>query len=245
MIDFSTYKFRCSSLGKIVTSSGTLTDASKTYLKELHVCETYGIEHNITSKYFEKGICNEQDAIEMLNKVIHPNLFLAKNKIRMENEWIHGELDVDVQPAKIVYDTKIAWDLFTFGNAKLTHDYEVQLKGYCWLRGYDHGRLFYCLTDMPEHLIIKEETSLYYKGGFNDTADPNYIEACLKLRKAYDYSFLPLEAKFKMWDVWFTEEDIEKIKHCVNMARLFLCKLEKDRLETLIKNKKIIESARQ
>jgi len=243
MIDFSTYKFRCSSLGKVVTASGSLTDASKTYLRELHVCETYGIEHNINSKYFEKGICNEQDAIDILNKTLHPTMFLVKNKVRLSNDYINGEHDIDVKSEKLVYDTKVAWDLFTFGNSKLTHEYEMQLKAYCWLLGYTHGRLFYCLTDMPEHLIIKEEQSLYYKGGYQDTLDPDYVEACVKLRKSYDYSLIPLEGRFKMWQVTLTEPDIEKIKHCVDMARMYLCKLEKARIEMLISNKKLIESA--
>src|SRR3954467_8564872 len=103
-MDFSNYQFRCSALGKVVSKSGTLTDANKTYLSEVFIGEVYGIRRDITSKYFEKGIYQEEDGITLLQSALYPKKLVLKNKERLRNDFIHGEHDAKVDG--IVYDIK-------------------------------------------------------------------------------------------------------------------------------------------
>jgi len=243
MIDFSNYKFRCSQLGDIITPSGKVTKGMVTYLRDLHIEAVYGITNDITSKYFEKGTVNESDGLEMLNKALYPKLFLSQNKDRLSNEWIEGMFDTEAN-REIIFDIKNAWDLFTFGSASLNHLYSWQLHGYSFLTGIKKSALFYVLTDMPENLLMKEETSMYYKGRFSDVSDPLYIEAVETLREKHDYSKLALEERFKVWFQEFTPRHEEVIKTAVMNAREVLMNLEIERLENLNKNKKLIENAR-
>lgn len=240
-VDFSTYTFRCSELGEIVCKKGELTETARKYLQEIHVSAVYGVEKVITSKYFEKGIANEQDGLDMLSRALYPHTYVGKNTTRNTNDYINGEHDTLVDG--IVYDIKNAWDIFTFGKASLTWDYEWQLKGYCWLNKIDKGRLFYCLTDMPEHLMSYEEKNIFYKGKFGDMSDPEYIKAVHDFRHKHDYSRMTLEERFKVFNVYFTEPDKTRIINAVQDARLYLMSLEARRLEHLVENKKMIEEA--
>lgn len=241
MIDFSNYKFRCSQLGEIITPSGKVTKGMVTYLRDLHMEAVYGITKDISSKYFEKGIINEPEAREILKQALYPNGFVGQNKVQYENDYICGMPDAIKD---IIFDLKNAWDYFTFGNAYLSHMYEWQLHGYSFLTGIKKSALFYVLTKMPENLMIKEETTLYYKGKFSDVSDPLYIEAVEELRKKHDYSNLPLEERFKVWFQEFTIIEEETIKNAVIKAREILMELEIERLENLNKNKMLIREAR-
>ena len=54
-------KFRCSSLGKLMTeprskSEGVLSVGAKTYIRELAAQEIFGVEFEVSSKAIEKGI---------------------------------------------------------------------------------------------------------------------------------------------------------------------------------------------
>jgi hypothetical protein len=167
-------------------------------------------------------------------------MFLNKNEQVYSNDFICGTPDVIVNN-EIIYDIKNAWDVFTFRDASLSHQYSWQLKGYCYLTGIEKSGLFYVLTDMPESLMIKEETSLYYKGKFNDVADPKYIEAVNLLRQKHDYSKLSIEERFRVWFQYLTKEDEEIINNSVMIAREYLMNLEKERMEELITNKKLIK----
>lgn len=243
MIDFSSYKFRCSQLGEIITPSGKVTKGMVNYLRDLHIEAVYGITKDISSKYFEKGTVNESDGLEILNKALYPRLFLSQNKERLSNDWIEGMYDTEAN-REIIFDIKNGWDHFTFGNASLSHLYSWQLHGYSFLTGIKKSALFYVLTDMPENLLVKEETSLYYKGKFSDVSDPSYIEAVEELRNKHNYSKLALEERFKVWFQEYTPKHEEIIKNAVMNAREVLMELEIERLENLNKNKKLIENAR-
>ena len=54
-------KFRCSSIGKLMTeprskSEGVLSVGAKTYIRELAAQEIFGVDFEVSSKYIEKGI---------------------------------------------------------------------------------------------------------------------------------------------------------------------------------------------
>ena len=57
-------KFRCSSIGKLMTEpktqkEGPLSVGAKTYIRELAAQEIFGVEFEVSSKQMEKGILVE------------------------------------------------------------------------------------------------------------------------------------------------------------------------------------------
>lgn len=238
-IDFSKYQFRCSALGKIMSKSGSLTEGNKTYLKELYIGEYYGIRKEVTSKYFEKGNYMEEDAVSMINKALYPDKILIKNKARKYNDFIHGECDT-VAPDEIVYDCKNAWDSFSFGKADLTWDYKWQGVGYMWLWEKKKFRLFYCLNNMPEHLLIGEERKLFYQHNFVTYEDEEYQKLCLELRQKHNYDHLPIEEKFKIWEMDRNEDEIEALKKTIGACRKYLVKVHDQHLEMINNNLRLM-----
>lgn len=238
-IDFSKFEFRCSALGKIMSKSNSLTDGNKTYLRETFIGEIYSIRKEVTSKYFEKGNYMEEDAVSMINKALYPDKILIKNKERKHNGFIHGECDT-IAPDQIVYDCKNAWDLFSFGKADLTWDYMWQGIGYMWLWEKKKFRLFYCLNNMPEHLLIGEEKKLFYQHNFVTYEDEEYQNLCLELRAKHNYDQMPIEEKFKIWELDGNEDTIEVLKDKIQVCRKFMCKLYDEYLEQIEINKRLM-----
>lgn len=218
------FKFRCSSLGSIISKSGKLTDGNKTYIQKCWIENKYNVKSDIQSKYFDKGIACEQDGLMLFKEVFYPDKLILKNRKHFNNDFIQGTPDVIVNP--MLADIKNAYNLFTFGNASLTWDYEWQLKGYMYLTGLKESVLFYCLVDMPDFLLIQEEKSLFYKGGFLTTESSDYCEAVVELRKTYIYDYMAKEERFKIFNVELTDSDIETIEYSVLQARDYMNQLE-------------------
>lgn len=232
---FDNYEFRCSSLGKIISKSGKMTQGVETYLQELVIEAIHNVRKEISSKYFEKGIYCEEDGINLLNETLYKGRLLVKNKERKHNGWIQGETD-NVAPDDIIHDIKNAYDRFTFGKADLTHEYKLQLKGYCWLWGKSKARLFYCLNNMPEHLLMDEEKKLFYKGNYITYENEDYQAKCEELRAFHNYDNMELWERFKFWDIGFTDADIDIIKTGVQSARKYMNELYDEYLNNIRKN---------
>lgn len=232
------YKFRASSLGEIISKSGKTTQTMLSYLQRTFIEETEGIRKDINSKYFEKGVFQEEDGITMLQNTLHKNSLVLKNRERKSNEYVQGECDCIVDG--FVYDIKNAWDRFTFANADLTWNYEWQLKAYMWLWGVNKARLFYCLNNTPEHILLDEYKKLYYRHRFESESDEEYVNLCFELKDAHTYDSKPLEERFKVWEVELNDEDIERIKTSVNEARSILIKMQYDRQQQIDNNRKLM-----
>ena len=234
------YKQRASSLGKIITKSGKVTQGMTSYLSEKFVELQTGYRKEITSKYFEKGIASEQSIIQLVNEYFFKGEFITNNKKNFENNWITGTPDLIKNG--FVFDIKSAWDQFTFQKASLTWVYEWQLRAYMNLIGLKKAFLVYGLVDMPEHLMRKEKQSLFYQGGvFDDYDDPNYIEACKELEARYTFSHLPIHQRLKVWEISAKDDDSEVIKNAVEISRVMLLTM----LEEQKSNKAELERVRE
>lgn len=239
---FDNFKFRCSALGNIVTASGKLTDGAKTHLLEVFIGEMYGVRKEIYGKALDKGIACEQDGFKMLNDTLYPERFIEKIKEPSENEYIKGT--ADCIPDDIVHDIKNAWDRFTFGKADLTHIYEWQLKGYMFLYDKPKARLFYCLNNMPDHLLANEERKMFYfKQEWATMDSPEYLKACEELRASHNYDSMPIQDKFKVWDIERSADDDEKIIKCVLQARAYLNELLEEYNERIENNIALMKQA--
>lgn len=205
-----------------------LSESCKTFLCDLYVVLKYGRTEDIKSKYLEKGLRLEEDAITLYSLV--EKTFYKKNKVRERNEWIEGEVDIFAKD--FVGDTKANWGLFQFTRtaAKPTKLlYVWQIKGYCWLFKKKLGKLIYCLLNTPEHLIVAEERRLLYD--FLGSQD-EYKEACIELRKNHIFDDIPEREKVREYPVEFNLiEDTKKIKQRVEDCRWYLANVI-DKLKT-------------
>jgi len=244
-VNFDTFLFRCSAIGKIISKSGKLTEGNKTYLQECFIGEINDIRKDISSKYFDKGNLCEQDAMQILQDALYPKIFVKSFKKQLFNEFIHGTPDV-VMP-DYLYDIKNAYDRFTFANAEKTWEYEWQIKAYLWLTGKEKGRLFYVLCNMPNELIEDEERKLFYshRPKFISTEQKEYIEACEELRKKLDFTQMAIHERFKLWEIEITDPDIETMQTAVINGRNYLKQLHEEQLDLYARNLELMINARK
>lgn len=161
-------KFRCSSIGKLMTepkskSEGPLSVGAKTYIRELAAQEIFGVDFVVSSKAMEKGIECESDSILLLNSV--RKLSLRKNTERSSNDFITGECDLFDSVLKRGHDIKTSWSIATFPiTSKDCEDklYEWQMRGYMALWNADEWEVNYCLVDTPDRLIGFEPMELHF-----------------------------------------------------------------------------------
>lgn len=238
-MDFSKYSFRAHQFGKIVSASGKFTDGNKTYLNELFAGAVNNVRKEVTSKYFEKGLFEEESGISLLNETIYKGKLLVKNTERKNNGFVQGECDVIKDG--IVYDIKNAWDVFTFEKSSLTHEYKWQLKVYMWLWNLEKARLFYCLNNTPDHIFESEARKMLW-GQFISEDSPEYIEAYNNLKAKHTHDSKPLEERFKVWDIELEEGDITYMEKAVVLARKYLCELNNERLSRLEYNRSLMLS---
>jgi hypothetical protein len=163
-------RFRCSSIGKLMTEPKTLKEGplsigAKTYIRELAAQEIFGVEFEVTSKQMEKGVLVEPDSIALLNRV--RGLDLAKNTERRHNDWITGECDLFDAERRRGHDLKSSWSIATFPIATVDCEdrlYEWQMRGYMALWDAEEWEVDYCLVDTPEHLIGFDPLPLHIVG---------------------------------------------------------------------------------
>lgn len=163
-------KFRCSSIGKLMTEpktqkEGPLSVGAKTYIRELAAQEIFGVEFEVTSKEMEKGILVEPESIALLNRV--RGLSLTKNTERRTNDYLTGECDLFDSPRRRGHDLKSSWSVATFPICLTDCQdrlYEWQMRGYLALWDADEWSVDYALVDTPEHLIRFEPLPMHLVG---------------------------------------------------------------------------------
>jgi hypothetical protein len=160
-------KFRCSSIGKLMTEpktqkEGPLSVGAKTYIRELAAQEIFGVEFEVSSKQMEKGLLCEPDSIALLNSV--RGLALEKNTERRSNDYLTGECDLFHAPRRRGHDIKTSWSIATFPISVadcLDKLYEYQMHGYMWLWDASEWDVNYCLVNTPDNLIGFEPLALH------------------------------------------------------------------------------------
>jgi len=157
-------KIHPSSLGKIMTEpkskTETLSEGAKTYVKKLAKEFVYNYREQITSKYLDKGIQLEDEAIELYNRVNFTNY--VKNTETVTNDWLIGTCDI-LTPTKII-DIKCSWSLGTFPAIPedgISKDYEFQGRAYMMLYNVDFFENAYVMLSTPEDLMRYEQPELH------------------------------------------------------------------------------------
>jgi hypothetical protein len=159
-------KIRCSSLPKIMTSPRTkgevLSETAKSEMIKIAKEDFYGYSSQMTNKYVEKGIEVEDKSIELLNAVKLANY--KKNVVRLENNFLTGECDINDEVNDEIIDIKSSWSLETFPalpNDINIKDYEMQLRGYMMLYNRSKASVCYCMVSTPEGLTMYENKLLH------------------------------------------------------------------------------------
>jgi hypothetical protein len=222
-IDFSKYQFRCSGLGYLMTEARskteTLSESTKTYLRDIFIKEVYGRTQEKTSKYLEKGIYVEEDSLTLMGNHFEGELML-KNKATFENSFIKGT--PDFLSKKKVRDAKSSWSIWTFAAADGSNkNYFWQLQGYMWLTKRKEAELVYCLVDTPDHMIDDEKRKIGWKGGMLEL--PEDVEA--EIENNCRYSDIPESERVKVFKFEFDQEAINSLKSRIREARKYLATL--------------------
>lgn len=126
-----------------------LSETAKSFIKESVISFLTKRKKQIKSKYLEKGIAVEQDAINLLSKV--DNKIYFKNDTREYDENFTGECDI-LEDDKII-DVKASWDIFTFFEADFKDLYYAQAQVYMHLYDRSTFELCYCLINTPQALF--------------------------------------------------------------------------------------------
>lgn len=188
MTDLNTALVRCSSLHRILTNieSKDLTKGHLTFAKELYREIKWGRKPQIKSKYLEKGILQEEDAITLLSR--YKGIMLKKNEERISNSFITGIPDLylgeSIRKADVGYDTKCSWsvDTFPFPEDKLDPCYEFQDHGYMALTGAGSWYTAFCLVNAPAHQVTGEKYSLQRRFNFSEL-DKGFIDGCKQIER--------------------------------------------------------------
>lgn len=235
-LNFDNYKFRASSIGKLMTGSRTkdpLGETAKAKLLEIYVKEKYGREKETINKYIEKGLAVEEDSITLYSR--YKKKFYKKNEERLSNEFLSGTPDLfegdSINEATLIIDIKSSWDIFTFYNVMhkpINHEYLYQLQSYMALTGAKESRLVYCLVSTPEPLILDEMNRLKWKMG---VADPStnevYQKACEYLDASLRFEDIPISERIIDFIIKRDDVMIDSIYERVKLCRDFLNSLKK------------------
>ena len=150
-MNYQNFKIRASAGGKLMTEprakSETLSEITKSYLKEWAISQIFGVKNEIKSKYTERGIQAEDKAIDLMMNVLDLP-FTIKNEQYFENDYFCGTPDLIV--GDTVYDAKCVWSAFTFPifeKELQNKDYFYQLQIYMHLTGCKKAVLTYVLLD--------------------------------------------------------------------------------------------------
>ena len=136
------------------SKSETLSETTKSWLKEKVKQEVFSYIPTIENKYMIKGIRCEDTSIALLNEV--ENEWYEKNTERFYYEdWLSGEPDIIT--SDVIRDVKTSWSLETFPAFKEDAEksikaagYEWQLRCYMLLVGRERASIDYCMVSTPE-----------------------------------------------------------------------------------------------
>ena len=150
-------KWRCSSIGKLMTASRTKSDVlsqtAKSYIESIADNDFYGLKGEMSpTPAMIKGTDMEHESINLVNSIFFTSH--VKNTERLNNEWITGEADIVTDTS--IIDIKTSWSLDTFPKIpEKAYDalYEWQVRSYMWLYNKQYAQVIFCMIDTPDYLL--------------------------------------------------------------------------------------------
>lgn len=204
---------------ELVKDDVLLSDTCKKYLCDIYTQVMFGRWEDITSKYLEKGMQCEEQAITLYSQVARK--YFTKNKVRKSNLWIEGENDFEDDV--IVYDTKVNWSIFQFNRviaSAINKGYHWQLDGYMDLFEKKQAKLVYALINTPPHLLAFEERKL--RNIMLDYPQEEVDTAIAELHHLHTYDDIAPEDRIRTFTVDRDESRIARIHSRVEDCRKYL-----------------------
>jgi hypothetical protein len=197
------------------TKGELLSQTAKTYIEEQVIQDKYGIKKQFYSRYTDKGILVEDDAIKLVSDILDLG-FTWKNEDHFSNDFMTGTPDVNTDT--VLLDVKSSWDATTFpffATEIPTKDYWFQLQGYMELTNKTESLLCYCLVNTPEEMVEDEVRRAHWNA--------NLLEESIDLRdevqKRHNFDHIPDNRRVKVFEVKKDEAVIEAIKERVELCR--------------------------
>lgn len=152
-----------------------LPKTAQTELRKAWRSQKYNRGFQMTNKYVQKGIAQEEEAITILSKVLDKPMFKWK-KGRIYGEFFEGE--PDVVPEEAGFDTKCSWslDTFPFPGDPTDDVYEWQNQVYMDLCKRDVWYTVKVLVNTTERLLDNEKKKWFYACGSPDEGTPDFDE---------------------------------------------------------------------
>lgn len=218
-----------------------LSDTAKAFVRKIWLLNEKGVRIEIKSKYLDKGILAEEDAITLISEV--DNVLYVKNDERRTNEDHSGECDIfkEFPTKKITIDVKSCYNPETFMNAEPGPIYEGQGDVYMDLWDADEHHVKYCLVDAPAHLVQREKDNAKYKYFSGDMTDAelDFLEKAMEpiyqqIERNMVYTNNPLfnkEERVKTFIFYRNKERKLLMQERVKMAREYYKTLTLNKIE--------------
>jgi len=200
-----------------------------TLLQKWWIEQKYDRKNEFYSRPTMKGNQNELLAIEELSNFLKEQLH--KNEQLFQDEYIIGT--PDIKNELTIDDIKNSYTIFTFPffDTEIENkDYWWQLQGYMHLTGKKKARLIYCLTDASDDLVERETTSRMWIAAKENGITPEELELEVvkqianRTRKQMTFSDIPRSERFKIFEIDYDPQAIEKVIERVKLCRKYINK---------------------
>lgn len=224
---------RPSQLGALMTKGRgkEFGDTALKMIQESVLFHKYGIEPpNITSKQLEKGILNEREGMIMAKDVFNWDIDVDAPKVRLFNDYLTGEPDVN---QSILADIKCSFSAQTYFKTFMETEvknkpYIYQMNAYMFLTNHKQCELVYCLTNTPDHIIANEiqkttyellKQPKYTEQGMEDAFSMAEHDAEQMIVSQHKFDKIPKDKRVKRFIIERDDELIEKICERIEKAR--------------------------
>lgn len=214
------FKIRASAAGQIMKTARSgkgLGETAKTYLEQWYKEYLYGRQKQFSTKYTEKGISVEDDAIQYLSEV--RGIRYRKNDLHVGDDYFIGTPDIITDDS--VIDVKCSWDCFSFPlfDSELpTQDYYYQMQVYMELTGLNRAEVVYLLMDAPDSMIDREALMEARRIGLDEIE----MELFDQVKARMTYSHLSDSLRVKSFQIERDGECIDRMKARVKECREYL-----------------------
>ena len=216
------FKARASQMGALFTEPRAKKDiisaTCEGYLQDWYLEQKWGIKNGFYSKYTDKGISTEEDAILMYNRVFNANC--VKNDEWFEDEYCTGTPDIILDDEILDIKNSFSAKTFPFFEKELpSKNYLYQLQTYMRLTGKSKAKIVYCLLDTPEDIIEREAKSIMYKENLPDDFYDIILE---EIREQHTYGHIPEANRIRVFNVLRDDAIIDIIEEKVKICREFI-----------------------
>lgn len=217
---------------KKLSDSG-LSQGSISYCHEWIKENIYGRSNYVETKYTNKGIDTEEEALNVLVRALKLGM-VYKNTERRTDEFKTGE--IDFLHDDVIYDNKSSFSFQTFPmfEKKLDRVYEDQQKGYLDLWDKKLAKVCYTLVDTPID-ILRSEIKWFRDDDAKQTKALNHLftkqafieakETLFPMAKKVDFIELKDDQRVKVFEVHRDDNFINGIHITVKQCNEYIKRL--------------------